>query len=262
MSKMNIFFGNEKYIQSSTDGQLMGKQIIPKYTLVLVDHNGNIYLKHNDVYYIITIDPSYPSGIELIKIKDPSIFKKNRDAYGDISSDIKSGIIRAGSITLRGKIHDSITDMTDEEQIELSDKNEFSISQLYCEEKKYYWVKYADHDSIDEPCDSEFYINGAIKFNELSNDNENLGMVHSDILISTFGSFETMLINGDLGSTHIISSTERIDGYSSAYLTIYTSGKFKANFIDNIKLSYLCFDTISGNIIPVPITDNKNGIAV
>ena len=44
-----------------------------QYATLQIDLLGNTYLKHNDTYYIVSIDSYSPIGVELTKIKNPKI---------------------------------------------------------------------------------------------------------------------------------------------------------------------------------------------
>ncbi|VBB17875.1 hypothetical protein YASMINEVIRUS_338 [Yasminevirus sp. GU-2018] len=226
----------------------LDKPDIPKSVIVNVDYLGNIYLKHGDSYYIVGVDQYSSSGVELTKIKSPDVFRRNLLDSKYLRNAIKSGVIKANSLTLRGKVSETISDMTDEERADYMDKNEYALNSMGCEEKRYFWVKYENQEELDEGEENDgFYINGAVDPVDINNGSLS-GMVYSDLLAVTPGTFETILVDGDIGSKRVVSNTERIDGYSTAHLTIYTSGKIKANFIDVNRMSQLCYDETSGEL--------------
>ena len=81
--------------------------------------------------------------------------------------------------------------------------------------------------------DDGFYLNGI-------SEGSQQGMVYSELLSLNPGTFDTILIQGDTTSKNVVSTTERIDGYCTARLTVYTSGHFRPNFMDSSRLSRLC----------------------
>lgn len=216
------------------------------YAILQIDLLGNTYLKYNDTYYIVSIDQYCSSGVELTKIKNPNIFRKNLIEGQNLKKGMKSGVIKSNNTTLRGKAHESINDMTDEEKNEYMDKNNYMINDDGCIAKKYFWVKY---DEDDEPLEGEtddgFYLNGVVDESDI---NESQGIVHSDLLSLVPGTFEVILIQGDINSKYIISNIARIDGYYTNNLTVYTSGKLRTNFIEVTKLAILCLDTNTGDL--------------
>lgn len=204
---------------------------------IQTDYLGNIYLKHNDQYYTVSLDSYQPSGVELNKIEKPNIFRKNLIESRFLRDAVKSGVIKANNSSLAGKAYESMSDMTEEELDDYMTKNDFSSFDSSFHERKYYWVQYNEED---EPLEGEeddgFYLNG------ISEDSQQ-GMVYSDLLSLSPGTFDTILIQGDTTSKGVISTTERIDGYCTARLTIYTSGHFRPNFMDSSRLSRLCIVT-------------------
>lgn len=213
-----------------------------QYVNVQVDYNGNTYFKHNNSYYLVSLDNALSEGIVLTKIKNPDYFKKLLVESSFIKSDVKSGTINAGSTTLKGRAYAELNDMTDEEKEDYLEKNDYSFAIPDCKEKQYFWVKYDE----DENEDAVFALNGFTNSTEESSDNH--GMMYSDILMESTGTFCTILIEGDVGSKRVISNTEKIDGFFTPTLTVYTSGILKAVFIDSEKTATLCLDE-NGDLI-------------
>jgi hypothetical protein len=217
--------------------------------LVHVDYFGNIYLKYHSDYYIVSLDHEIETGIELTKIRNQEIFRKQLEESKHVMDNIKSGIIRSEKLTLAGKAHNSLNAMNDEEKVNFLELNEFMSHDEHYNEKKFFWVNYKknidgidDADSEDEYLDDDgekFYLNGMIDENELCDCN---GMIYSDMLALSAGSFETILINGNMASKNVISNTEKIDGHCTSRLTIYSSGHFRSNFIDRVKVARVFVD--------------------
>jgi hypothetical protein len=206
------------------------------------DLNGNIYLKHNNEYYIVSLDPTSCVGIELTKIKNPKKFRENLMESGLTKASIDKGTIRTDNITLRGRAYDTLNTMSEEERADYMDKNEFIVSDDGCKEKRYFWVDYKD-EQLDEIVDDGFWLNG------IDESNNPIGMEYSDLLFYTIGTFETIMIHGDLQSQRVLSSTEKKNGYCINHLIVYTDGKFKANFFDSHKIALLCFDPSKNELI-------------
>lgn len=212
------------------------------------DYLGNIYLKHNDTYYIVSLDVYSVAGIELTKIKNPKKFRETLIDSKFLKTAIKSGVIKTDNITLRGKAYDTLTMMTEEERAEYMDKNDFMVCDDSCQEKKYFWVEYKDEDeSLEDDIDDDFWLNG------ISETDADEGMQYSDLLFSNSGTFEVIMIKGDVNSKKVIANTEKKNGFCINHLIVYTSGKFKANFVDTSKMSILCLDTFNNELLVKPI---------
>jgi hypothetical protein len=215
---------------------------IPKVDVVIeTDYLGNIYIKHTldkkVVHYIVSLDSSENSGIILTRIKNPSIFKKNLEDAEYLKSQVKSGIIKASNSTLSGRAYESLKDMNDEEREDYILKNDFASFDPGFHERKYFWVQY---DENDEPLEGEeddtFYLNGV-------SDNDPSGIIYSKLLSLSPGSFDTLLIQGDISSKSVLSNIERIDGYCTSRLTIYTLGFCRVNFVTSSVTSRLCMNS-------------------
>jgi hypothetical protein len=213
------------------------------YAIIQTDYLGNIYIKqtnnNDDIYYIVSLDSNEDSGscIELIRIKNPNIFRKNLEDEAHLKKSVRSGDIKASGSTLMGRAYETITDMTEEEREDYIIKNDFCSFDPGFDERKYFWVQYKDND---EPLEGEeddgFYLNG------ISNNENETGIMYSDLLFLTPGTFDTLLIEGNTTSKNVVSTVERVDGYCTKRLTIYTSGHFRTNFIDNSKMARLCIN--------------------
>lgn len=192
---------------------------------VHVDYYGNIYLKYNDNYYIVSLDPYSEHGIELCLIKSIESFRQNYTDYQDTldKTKIKSGTIRLTSNTLKGHVSETLSGKPEEER-EYNDGIE-----MYIEEKKKYWIQNLDEED-DE--DDDYYLNGIGE-----------GILYADILYPFTGSFNTILIDGNDTSNNIVSTIEKKDGTMSMTLTIYSKvGVLKANFLDKKKYASLIHD--------------------
>ena len=198
-----------------------------------VDLLGNPYFKHNDTYYMISTDEYLPTGVELIKINNPKIFRENLINAQNLKQGTRSGLINANNTSLRGKAHESINVMTDEEKEDYMSKNDFMVNDDGCAEKKYFWVKYDDdsNDSEDfiDNYDDGFNLNGVVDECETGTIH---GIISSDLLTPVPGSFDIIMIHGDLSSKRVVSNICKKHGFSTSVLTVYTSGKIKTNFVN------------------------------
>lgn len=215
--------------------------------ILQVDFIGNVYFKYGEDYYIISLDldaqnksnqnSNSDTGIELTKIKNPSYFRDILIDSNHFKSAVKSGIINASDMTLRGKAHQTMKNMTDDEKDEYLEKNDYMDYDDGCVEKRYFWVKYEDEDNED---DEHYYINGAVNESEVG---ISYGMVYSDLLALYPGTFEVIMIQGDHNSKKVISSTEKMNGFNSGLrLIVYTGGYVKVSFMDKSILSKIYFD--------------------
>ncbi len=214
--------------------------------MIQTDYLGNIYIKNNNdnVYYIVSLDSSLDSGIELIRIKNPNRFRKNCEDHTHLTKQVRSGTIKASNSTLMGRAYESLTDMTDEEREEYMSMNDFSSYDLGFHERKYFWVQYKEEDEpLEEEEDDGFYLNG------VSNGDTGVGIMYSDLLSLTSGSFDTILIQGDIISKNVVSNVERIDGYCTQRLSIHSSGHFRTNFMDTTKMARLCIDPTTKDLV-------------
>jgi hypothetical protein len=243
MSSMNIF---ENILQNNESDNEIKYAANGKKLYVQTDYFGNIYLKYEKDYYLVLMGMDYESGLELVQIKNPDTLRKNLEDLSTIKKNIKSGTIKSDYTTLRGKASEAINNMTDEEIDEYATNNEFMNYDPEFTERKFFWVQY---DNVDETLEGEedeyYYLNNVIEENEMNN---TAGMVYSDLQLLTPGTFDTILIDGDMNSKNVVSNTERIDGSCTCRLTIYTAGYFRANFFDKSKYSRLCIDSVSNSL--------------
>jgi hypothetical protein len=166
------------------------------------DYIGNIYFKCNELYYIVIINTDLPTGIDLVKLNNPDIFRNNlRNSH---FIDAKCELLPIMPITLQTKIKQEI--------------NSFN-----CVEETYFSTPQLDDDN---DCDNEYNFYGDNIFSELLSFREN--------------SFNTILINGDEKSKDVKSFIERSDKFSPYTLVIYTTGILKLN-CDTIIISQLSF---------------------
>jgi len=208
------------------------------------DLNGNMYFVINNDYYIVSLDYYLKEGIEFIKIKNINNFKKNYEEFKTNLQNTKSGTINQSNLTLKGMAQENIQNMSDDEKDKFLDNNEYFGESDNIIEKKYYWLKHNDDLSSDDEYNDNYYLNGFINISDVS---EKYGIVHADVLSIHKGTFDVFLIRGDLTSKNIISTMEKQNKSSTMFLTIYTDGYVKSNFIDKIKISRICFD-IENNI--------------
>lgn len=218
--------------------------------VVQADCLGNVYIKNlsNNVYYIVSLDVDLDPGIELIRIKSPDRFRKNFENHNHLTKSVRSGTIKASNSTLMGRAYESLVDMTDEDREEYMAKNDFSSYDLGFRERKYFWVQYKEEDEpLEEEEDDGFYLNGISVSDPTTNGTS--GIMYSDLLSLTPGSFDTILIQGDIFSKNVVSNVERVDGYCTQRLTVYSSGHFRTNFMNTIKMARLCVDPVTKDLV-------------
>lgn len=207
-----------------------------------IDYNGNIYILYNGIYYILSLDPDNIDGIELIKINNNKYYRDIFNENKHIFKHTNIGKIVSGITTLSGKIYEQLNDMTFEEKENYSINNNYDYVDPQFTEKTYYRVfnedNFAENDLVEDE-NIVFHLNG-ININQ-----ELKGLLLSELLIPYPSSFDTIYIDGDIISKNVVSSSERIDGYCTTRLTIYSSGFLKCNFMDKIILTKLCIDDVN-----------------
>ena len=177
------------------------------------DYIGNIYFKCNEQYYIVIINIDLPSGVDLIKLNNPEIFRNNlRNSY---FIDAKYEFLPILPITLQTKIK--------------QETNSFN-----CVEETYFSTPQLNDDNNDN--DNEYNFYGDNIFSELLSFREN--------------SFNTILINGDEKSKEVKSFIERSDNFSPYTLVVYTTGIIKLN-CDTIIISQLSY--VSDELVCIKI---------
>jgi len=245
MSKITIYNKeNTKYSPNSRE-----------FGVLQTDYLGNVYLKYKNDYYIISLDVDNAVGALLTQVKYPEVFRKNLQETNFLRKEVKSGIIKSGHNTLRGRVNDSISNMTDEEIDDYVSKNDYMSYDPQFIERNYFWVQYQeDNEELYDEENNNFYLNGVIDESEMEKDNID-GIIYSDLLSLSNGTFDTILIKGDIRSKNVVSTIERIDGHCTSRLTVYTSGYIRANFFDRVKYSRLCIDLISDTLMLV-VNDN------
>lgn len=232
------------YIQDTVD-KYKYSELTDNKTFYHVDLQGNSYIKHNDDYYMIFIDIDYQDkgGVELMRINNVNVYKQLFLDNMSIRNSIKKGVIKSSELTLKGKTIDHIKNLNDDAAEVFLEKNDYSISDSICNEKKYFRVTYDEDNFVDEDeIDDSYYFNGVVCDNDIGNIP---GIIHSDLLCEQSGNFDVVMIKGDMQSKNIISSIERVDGYSIKNLVVFTSGFFKSTFIEKTINGRLCFDTQS-----------------
>lgn len=201
------------------------------------DYNGNIYIRYNGIYYIVFLDIDSKNGIELIKIENIKYYNDIYNENIDIYKNIYRGNIISKNTTLSGKVYEKINDMSDEEKKNYQLKNNYETSDPHFTERQYYSVIY-DKIQDDDIQDDNMYF----RFNNIYTEQEYKGLKIANLLWPYPCSFDTIYIDGDIISKNVVSSIERIDGYCTSRLTIYSSGYFRCNFIEKIILSKICVD--------------------
>jgi len=183
-------------------------------------------------YYWLTITNDSPELVPLTK--NYRRFRKNYVDHIGMKNQIRCGKIVSGKSTLKGIAMKEINKMDDNERTNM-DFNNFDDTFV---ERSYYNVLYNDPQDIDEddpqderfdPDGDMFYLNGC--------DHPN-GIQYAPIMMTSPGSFDTILIDGTDNSKNVVSSIERIDGYCVYRMTIYTNGLLKINIIGSIVKSY------------------------
>ena len=208
-----------------------------KYVIPCADYFGNLYLKYGDTYYYIFLDIDGDTGIDLVRIENIGRLKKLFNDNMHIKSSLVAGEINAGHTTLRGRVNDELKKMTDEEIGDFTDTHEFIVKDPQFVEQGHYWVKYSDQDEEEHLGDMKFYLNG------LTTSPTVPGILLENILTETEGTYDVILIDGDIDGRHIISTIEQRDGACTSRLSISTSGILRANFFDKVKYSRLILDT-------------------
>ncbi len=218
------------------------------FAYLQTDYLGNIYLKHHEKYYFVGLDSALGHGVELSHVVNPDTFKRNLLEMRSIVNNVKSGEIRSGNQTLRGRVYESLNEMTEDERDEYMMKNDGSVYDPQFKERDYFWVQYKQDDELlEDEQDDTYFINGYQT--ETSVENGCYGIIYSELLCLTPGSFDTILIDGDLMSKNVASNVERIDGYCTCRLTVHETGHMRTNFIDVSKLGILCINSATSELI-------------
>tara|TARA_B110000908_G_C10256667_1_gene456026 strand:- start:2893 stop:3600 length:708 start_codon:yes stop_codon:yes gene_type:complete len=200
-----------------------------------IDYNGNVYILYNNTYYIISLEQDNINGLELIKIDNSRYYQDMYNENKHLFGNMMFGNILSGETTLSGKVHSQLNDMTQDEKDIYSLKNNYDFNNTQFIENTYFRVHKNESDENEDE-NILFHLNG------IDIKNEHKGLTLSKLLIPYSCSFDTIYIDGEIISKNVISSSERIDGYCSSRLTIYSSGYFRCNFIDKVILSKLYID--------------------
>lgn len=235
--KINPLDKNQKYEKSDQN------------FIVLTDHHGNIFFKHDDTYYLLFLDSTTPEGAYLIKVKNIEFFRNiYRDSHYSESTFFSGGQVRASGETLKGKALADINVLDEEKKEEFFETHEYSIPSHDNNESNYYWVKREkredteDEDEENLTPDNSFYLDSVSK-----SETDGVGLVLADLLCEYPCSFKTILIDGGENSHNIISVVQQKNEFSCQEVTIYTSGVIKTNFADKEKVCLLYVD--DSNII-------------
>jgi hypothetical protein len=204
-----------------------------------IDYNGNVYLLYNGIYYIVLLDSENINGVELVKINNNKYYYDMFNENEHLFQNACIGNILSGKETLSGKIYEHLNNMSSEEKRDYTLKNNYDLTDPKFIERTYYRVQYNDSD---EDENMPFRLSG------IDLKNEQKGLTLSRLLTPYPCSFDTIYIDGDIISKNVLSSSERIDGYCSSRLTLYSSGYIRCNFIDKVILSRLCIDNRELNV--------------
>jgi hypothetical protein len=179
------------------------------------DYNGNVYLIHNEKTFALSTD--YDNGLVLILINNTKFLESNYDK--SMYDTIEKGTIRPTTITLKGKIYETIAK---DNEIQEHTENEIRM----CDERKYYWVSKENNEE-------EENISDGFMFNSINNS----GITYAKLLFEKLNTFDTILMD----NKNVLSSIEKIDGYVNSTLVINTDGKVKVSFIDKNICGVLVF---------------------
>ena len=220
----------------------------------LYDINGNIYMIHNDDYYLITINNN--DYIELEKILHKNI---NNDIDKNINNDIDKNINNnidkninnnidididkndnnksmLNKINKQNNLHiksieNAINELDDYEDDD--DKDKFNDiydkynSYIYNPEQRFYHCSDDDNDDSDD-YDFNGFIEKERKIKLYSDINPHLSQTDFFFDIPMY---EALIISGDLGTNNLIFRTEIINDQALYRLTIYTNGIILLNII-------------------------------
>jgi len=181
------------------------------------DYNGNVYLIHNEKTFALSTD--YDNGLVLILINNTKFLESNYDK--SMYNTIEKGTIRPSTITLKGKIYETIAK---DNEIQEHTENEIRM----CDERKYYWVSKENNEEEEENISDGFMFNSV---------NNNSGITYAKLLFEKLNTFDTILMD----NKNVLSSIEKIDGYVNSTLVINTDGKVKVSFIDKNICGVLIF---------------------
>ena len=197
------------------------------------DMNGNIYIFKNNDYYFININNE--DNIELEKV----INKNNI-----IDTNIKLKKINKQNDLHIKTIENAIAELDeyddDEEKYKFNDIYDKYHSYIYNPEQRFYHDENNDYEN-DENDDDFDNTNFAIKERDIQ-----LYANYNSVINKTDFSFdiplyESLIINGDLGTNNIIFRTEIKNDQALYRLTIYTSGIILLNIIGT-KIIKFCID--------------------
>jgi hypothetical protein len=189
---------------------------------VLVDYLGNVMIKYNDVYYLISLDEKM---ICLTPLKNPNIFRTILQDNLHMKSRISGGKIISNIDTLRGKVMD-VMGKTDEDELMSMDFNTFDNN--FTERHYYHISNNKDDDDSEDEENDDYCFNGLIDPNQ-NEDPLNTGICFADLMMNREGTFDTIIMSGGINSKSVVSSIEKASNYCSHRLTIFTDGVFKIN---------------------------------
>lgn len=177
-------------------------------------------------YFWLSMTDGTPELVPLIKSYHR--LRKNYIDHIGIRDFIRRGRVIQGKSTLKGVAMNRLDQMDEDKRSDM-DFNNFDNTFV---ERSYYNVQ-RDHiegmsdedddDRMDQYGDM-FYLNGCV--DDLSG-----GIQNAPIMMTSPGTFDTLLIDGHDESKNVISTIERIDGYCVYRVTIYTNGILKINIV-------------------------------
>jgi len=195
-------------------------------------------------YYWLSMTDGTPELVSLVKSYHR--FRKNYIDHIGMRNQITCGRVIGGKSTLKGVAMNGIDRMDDEKRSDM-DFNNFDNTFI---ERSYYNIQRDQMEDTDDDMDRMdpdgdlFYLNGCV--DDLSG-----GIQHAPIMMTSPGSFDTLLIDGPNESKNVISTIERIDGCCVYRATIYTDGNLKINIVGS-SIAYYKFIHQNDQILIIP----------
>jgi hypothetical protein len=241
MSKVSLFS-----LTYNADGTTSCIQASEKTLIVLTDHHGNIFFKHENMHYLLFLDSSRKEGAYVIKVPKIDIFKRiYEDSWYASSKHTVGGKITATGETLKGKVATKLNELDQDEKDNFIENNEYTIQPTPVGESNYYWVSRDKNtqdeldydDDPDNPDINGFYLDSISR-----SEDDKFGIVLAELLCEYPCSFKTVLVEGGINSHNVSSAVQQKSGFSTQDATIYTNGFIKSNFVDTEKCCRLCID--------------------
>lgn len=208
-------------------------------------------------YQWLSMTDGTPELVSLIKSYHR--FRKNYIDHIGMREQIMCGKVVQGKATLRGVAMNGLNQMDQNDRSDM-DFNNFDNTFV---ERSYYNIQRDQMEDIDDDDDQidqdgdMFYLNGCV-------DDQSGGIQHAPIMMTSPGSFDTLLIDGSVESKNVISTIERIDGCCVYRVTIYTNGILKINIIGS-SIAFYKFIHHNDQILIIPFDrsiDLQNSVSV